>query len=186
MVALTALWLPIVLSAVFVFAASAIAHMVLTYHRTDFKKLPGEDKVLEALRGANLAPGAYAFPHMSSAKEMGSPAMLEKYKQGPVGIAMVLPSGPPSLGKNLGLWFGYCLVVGVFVAYIAGRTLSAGTEYLAVFRITGAVAFLGFAAGDLVDTIWKGQPWSTTIKGVFDGLIYSLLTAGVFGWLWPT
>ena len=26
---------------------------------------------------------------------------------------------------------------------------------------------------------------TTTIKGTVDGLIYALLTAGTFGWLWP-
>ena len=35
------------------------------------------------------------------------------------------------------------------------------------------------------ESIWKGQSWSTTLKFVFDGLVYGLLTAGVFGWLWP-
>jgi hypothetical protein len=27
--------------------------------------------------------------------------------------------------------------------------------------------------------------WGTTIKEVIDGLVYGLLTAGTFGWLWP-
>jgi hypothetical protein len=29
------------------------------------------------------------------------------------------------------------------------------------------------------------MPWSIVLKESFDGLIYSLLTAGTFGWLWP-
>jgi len=34
MVSLAALWLPILLAAVFVFIASSIIHMVLPYHKT--------------------------------------------------------------------------------------------------------------------------------------------------------
>jgi hypothetical protein len=185
MVALTALWLPILVSAVLVFLASAVAHMVLAYHRSDFARLPEEDKVLDALRGAKIPPGAYAFPYANTMKEMGSPEMRAKQERGPVGLLTMRPSGPPKMGKSLGLWFAYCVVVGVFAAYLAGRTLGPGADYLAVFRIAGTVAFLGYAGGELVDTIWKAQSISTTAKGAFDGLVYALLTAGAFGWLWP-
>src|SRR6266851_8791731 len=44
MVSLSALWLPIVLSAVIVFVASSIMYMLLPYHRSDYRKLPEEDK----------------------------------------------------------------------------------------------------------------------------------------------
>ncbi len=185
MVYLTALWLPIVLSAVVVFVASSIIHMVLKYHNSDYKKLPSEEKVFEALRTPSVAPGTYHFPHCGSLKEAGSPEMMEKFKKGPVGLLTVIPSGPPAMGKGLLLWFIYCLVVSFFVAYLAGRTLSAGTEYLAVFRVAGTAGFLGYAAAHATDSIWKGQAWGTTLKFLFDGLVYGLLTAGVFGWLWP-
>jgi hypothetical protein len=82
-------------------------------------------------------------------------------------------------------WFIFCLVISLFVAYVAGRTLGPGTEYLAVFRIVGTVAFLGYSGSQATDSIWKGQSWGTTIKHIFDGLVYGLLTAGMFGWLWP-
>jgi hypothetical protein len=36
-----------------------------------------------------------------------------------------------------------------------------------------------------VDSIWFFRHWSTSLKNVFDGLIYALLTGGVYGWLWP-
>ena len=54
MVSLAALWLPIILAAVIVFIASSILHMVLPYHRGDYKKLPDEDKVSAALRDAGV------------------------------------------------------------------------------------------------------------------------------------
>lgn len=185
MVVLPALWLPILLSAVVVFVASSLIHMVLTYHRTDYKKLPNEDRVTAALRAENLSPALYVFPHATSPKEMGTPAMMDKYKRGPVGLLTMLPSGPPTMPKMLAQWFVFCLAVGLFVAYVAGRTLAPGTEYLPVFRVAGTVAFLGYAGPQAAQAIWMGQSWSTTVKNYVDGLVYGLLTAGVFGWLWP-
>jgi hypothetical protein len=116
---------------------------------------------------------------------MNSPAQQEKFKQGPVGMLTVFPSGPPAMPKFLGMWFAYCLLIGFFVAYLAGHTVAPGAHYLAVFRVAGTAAFLTFALGPLVNGIWKGQPWSVALKEAFDGFIYSLLVAGTFGWLWP-
>lgn len=185
MVYLTSLWLPILLSAVVVFVASSIIHMVLPYHRSDYKKVPNEEKLLEAMRSLGVAPGAYFFPHVTSHKEMKSPAVIEKYKKGPVGMVNIFSSGPPAMPKFLLKWFLFCLGISVFVAYLAGRALSPGADYLAVFRIAGTAGFLGYAAAHATDSIWKGQPGSTTLKHMFDGLVYGLLTAGMFGWLWP-
>jgi hypothetical protein len=111
--------------------------------------------------------------------------MVEKYKQGPVGMMSVMPNGPVVLPRFLAQWFGYCLVVGVFVAYLTAHTVAPGTNYLSVFRVVGTTAFLSYGLGHLSDGIWKGQTWSETIKEVFDGLVYGLLTGGTFGWLWP-
>jgi hypothetical protein len=184
MVLLSALWLPIVLSAVIVFVASSIMHMVLPYHRGDYQKIPDEDKVLPALRAAGLKRGLYIFP-FADHSTMKSPEVMEKYKQGPVGMMTIFPSGPPVMPKFLGLWFGYCLIVGFFVAYLAAHTVAPGAYYLRVFRVVGTAAFLAYGLGHISDGIWKGQTWSFVIKEVVDGLVYALLTAGTFGWLWP-
>ena len=185
MVSLLDLWLPILLSAVLVFLASYILHMVLPLHHDDYGKLPGEEKVRAAMRAEGVGVGNYAFPCPSGPKDMQSPEMLKKYKEGPVGFMTVLPSGPPAMGKSLTLWFLFSLFIGFMVAYLIGRTTAAGTHYLQVFRVAGTVAFLGYAGAQPLDSIWKGQKWSTTVKHMFDGLIYALLTAGCFGWLWP-
>ena len=184
MVPLTALWLPIALSSIIVFVASSIMHMLLPYHRGDYRQLPEEDKLLAALRAAGLQRGLYIFPY-STHKEMKAPAMIEKYKQGPVGMLTVFPSGPPAMPKFLGLWFAYSLIIGFFVAYLTGRTVAPGANYLVVFRVAGTAAFLAYGLGNLSNGIWKGQPWGMTLKEVIDGLVYGLLTAGTFGWLWP-
>lgn len=71
MVPLTALWLPILISAIIVFVASSIVHMLLPYHRGDYQQLPDEDKLLVALRAAGLKRGLYIFP-FGTHKEMTS------------------------------------------------------------------------------------------------------------------
>jgi hypothetical protein len=184
MTPLSALWLPILLSAVIVFVASSIMHMVLPYHRSDYQKLPDEDRVLASLRDASLTRGLYIFP-FTTHKDMKSPAIVEKYRQGPVGMLTIFPGGPPVMPKFLGQWFAYCLLIDFFVAYLAAHTIVPGAYYLRVFRVVGTAAFLTYGLGNISNSIWKGQTWSVTIKEAIDGLVYALLTAGTFGWLWP-
>jgi hypothetical protein len=184
MVSLASLWLPIVLSAVIVFVASSVLHMLLKYHRSDYRKLPDEEKARATLRAMNLTPGLYVMPYCLP-KEMKTPAAMEKYKEGPVGFVTIVPSGAPAMPKFLGQWFLFLLVVSFFVAYLTGHTVSPGTNYLAVFRVAGTAAFMTYGLANFVNSIWRGQRLSATIKDVVDGLIYALLTAGTFGWLWP-
>ncbi len=181
-VSLTALWLPILLSAVIVFVASSLIHMVLGYHKSDYKKLPNESAV-EGLRG--LEPGTYHFPYCPSQKDMKTPEHIEKMKKGPIGLMTIIPSGPPNMGKYLGAWFVYLLVVSVFIAYVCSRTLAPNTIYLEVFRVAGTLGFMTYGLGMAHESIWGGRAWGTTIKHLIDALIYGCLTAGVFGWLWP-
>jgi hypothetical protein len=185
MTGLGALVLPILLSAVLVFVASSIIHMMSPWHKADYPKLPNEDQVREALRPLAIPPGDYFVPRPTSRDDMRSPAFLEKVKQGPNLILTVLPNGPMGMGRNLGLWFVYCVVVGIFAAYIASRALAPGTEYLQVFRFAGCTAFVGYSLALWQMSIWYRRAWGTTIRVTIDGLIYALLTAGVFGWLWP-
>ncbi len=185
MTELTALWLPILLSAVIVFVASSIIHMLSPWHKGDYPKAPNEDKIMEALRPLAIPPGDYMIPRPSSRKELGSPEFRDKLNIGPVLVATVLPNGGTSMGINLALWFVYSLIVGLFAAYIAGTALPAGTPYLRVFQLAGASAFIGYALALWQMSIWYRRAWSTTIKATIDGLIYGLLTAGTFGWLWP-
>jgi hypothetical protein len=185
MVPITSLWLPILLSAVIVFVVSSIIHMALPFHKSDYRKLPEEDTVLDVLRTAGVTPGrVYVLPYCTQ-KEMKSPEMVEKFKRGPIGLLTVRPSGAPALGKFLGQWFFYCVLVSFFTAYLTGRTRMPGTQYLEVFRVAGATAFMGYSLALIQNAIWKGETWGITLKYVFDGLIYGLLTAGTFGWLWP-
>ncbi len=185
MVPVLSLWLPILLSAVIVFVASSIIHMALGYHRSDYKKFPDEDGVMDALRKFAIPPGDYLFPYGGSPKAMKDPAFRAKWDKGPIGLMTVIPSGPPTMTRPLVSWFLYCIVVGIFAAYIAGRALQPGAPYLQVFRFAGCTAFIGYSLALWQFTIWFRRSWVVTLKSTIDGLIYGLLTAGVFGWLWP-
>ena len=89
------------------------------------------------------------------------------------------------MGGQLGQWFLYSVVVGVFAAYIAGHALGPGAHYLAVFRFVGATAFMCYTVAGWQASIWYKRAWSTTLKNTLDGLVYACFTAGIFGWLWP-
>jgi hypothetical protein len=185
MVAISQLWLPILVSSVLVFVVSSIIHMVLPYHKGDFRAVPAQDDVQEALRKFNIPPGDYMLPRATSMNDMKSPEFLEKLKKGPVAVMTVLPSGQWNMGKSLTLWFLFSLAVGGFAAYVAGRALGPGATYLSVFRFAGVTAFIAYAVGGWPQSIWYNRAWSTTIKHTFDGLVYGLVTGGAFGWLWP-
>jgi hypothetical protein len=185
MAALVHLWLPILLSAVVVFFASSIVHMVFTYHRKDFKGIPDETAVMELIRRQNLAPGQYMFPYCAEMKEMKTEAMQKKFAQGPIGILTIRQAGVMNMGPALLQWFLYCVGISLFSAYLASHALPFGTPYLEVFRIVGTAAWLGYSGAVISAGIWQGRPWGVVVKDVLDGLLYALLTAGVFGWLWP-
>lgn len=178
------LWLPILLSSVAVFLLSSIIHMFVGYHNSDFSKIPSEDQVMDDMRKADIPPGNYMMPHASSNNERNSGEYKDKLNAGPVAIISVLPTGEFGMGKQLGLWFLYTVIVGIFAAYVAGNALSPGAHYLSVFRFVGTTAFIGYGLALMQESIWYNRKWSSTFKSMFDALLYSLFTAGIFGWLW--
>lgn len=186
MVSIISLWMPVVVSGVLVFFASSFIHMVLPYHKTDFRKLPDEDAVFGALKDVDIPPGDYVLPFAGSTDAMKSEEYRGKVERGPVAfLTVVHPSAVFNMAPSLVQWFAYSLLVGVFAAYLAGRILEPGADYIEVFRITGTVAFSCYSVALMQRSIWYKQRWSTTLKSMFDGLVYALLTAGAFGWLWP-
>jgi hypothetical protein len=180
------LWLPVLLSTLATFLLSSICWMVLPHHRKDYKKLPDEEGVSAALRKQLPEPGQYLLPHCShGSPEWKDPAFLEKLKQGPVGVLMLRPPGPPAMGKSLAQWFVYAFFTSFLVGYIARHALHAGDPCLDVFRLTGTI-FMGiFVLAHVPESIWMGRPWRATITQMIDGLLYSLAGAALFAWLWP-
>lgn len=185
MVTVMSLWIPILVSAVSVFIVSSIIHVALPYHHTDFGKLPAEAEIMDALRDFDIPPGDYEMPKATTAAEGKSAEYQERWKQGPVAQITVLPTTPPPIGKRLGVWFLYLVVVAGFAAYLAGAALAPGAPFGAVFRLVGCAAFGGYALALVQTSIWYNRAWGTTGKLLFDGLIYALVTAAIFGWRWP-
>lgn len=185
MVPLLSLWLPIILSAALVFIVSSIIHMMLPYHRNDLRRLQNEDEVMRGLRPLGIPPGDYLMPHAGSPAAMKQPEYIEKRNAGPVVLMTVLPKGAPEMGRDLALWFLYSILVSIFAAYVASRAVASGAEYLEVFRFAGTTAFAGYALALPQHSIWYKRNWRATVLSMFDGLVYALLTGGVFGWLWP-
>ena len=72
------------------------------------------------------------------------------------------------------------------VAYVAGHTQPAGSVYLVVFRVTGTVAWAAYGLSHVSEAVWFARPWSGILKQLFDALLYGLVTAGAFDWLWPS
>jgi hypothetical protein len=185
MVSITSLWLPILLSAAAVFILSSIIHMFIGYHNSDFKKFSNEDQVMDAVRKLNIPPGDYFMPYSTSNKERNSQEFKNKMNKGPVAVMTVLPPGQMGMASNLIQWFLYCVLVGIIAAYVAGRAFDPGDDYLTIFRFAGCTAFAGYSLALMQQSIWYKKKWSATLKSMFDGLIYALVTAGIFGWLWP-
>jgi len=185
---LGALWLPIVLSAVLSFIGSSVVWMVFKYHNAQWRLAPDELGLMEVMRKAGLTAGQYMFPHMDPKapdRAAAQKTWKERYAKGPVGVVLLGTPGTMNMGKMLAQTLVFFLVVSFFVAYIAAHALAHGAPYLKVFQIVGATAFVAYAAGPFMDSIWFYRSWRTTCLNVLDALIYGCLTAGTFGWLWP-
>jgi hypothetical protein len=183
-VTLGMLWLPILLSAVAVMIGSSIVWMALKYENADWKPVPREDELRDAVRALDLtAPGQYIFPHAMG--EGGMEAAKRKMEEGPNGILLLRQPGRFSMGRQLLQAFVYYVVVSVFVAYVSCHALDSGADYLRVFQIAGASGFMAYGLALIPEAIWFGRTWRSVCKALLSGLIYGCLTAGVFGWLWP-
>jgi hypothetical protein len=173
------LWLPVLVSAGVVWICSALVWTVLPWHKKDYSKTNDEEAVRAALKGNS--PGMYMVPYCKDPASQA--AAREKYEEGPNALITVAPNGWPQMGGKLVMSFFYNLLVGIVCAYFVSRTLAPDAEYLAVFRIAGAVAFCSYGLAYIQESIWFFKPWSLTAKSLFDALLYGMLTGGVFGWL---
>ncbi|MHB0960157.1 MAG: hypothetical protein ACYC0X_21025 [Pirellulaceae bacterium] len=180
-----ALWVCILVATVLVFIVSSALHMILPIHKGDYLRLPNETELLAAMRKQEIAPGAYSFPFPASMKDMASPEMIEKYRQGPVGLLTVLRNGVPALSKSLAQWLVYLAIVSIFVAYLASIALTVDAGGMQIFRFTSTAALLAYGVPHLHESIWKGQSWIITGKYILDGVLYSLVSGGTFTLLWP-
>lgn len=185
MVTLADVWIPIVVAAVVVHFGGFVMWMVMPHHRGDWVALPDEDGVLAALRKSGAGAGQYNFPYCHTRNAMKDEAWMAKAEAGPMGFLVLGPPGRPQMGGKLGQFFLYTLGVSFMVAYLAVHTLPAGAPYLPVFRVVGTAATLAYSVAIIPGAIWFSRTWGSTLREVLDGVVFGLLTAGVFAWLWP-
>ncbi len=185
MVTLMQLWIPIVGSAVAIFVVSSLIHMVFKWHNSDYRPFANEDEVAAAIRKSSPSPGQYALPHGTDMKAMKTPEFKQKYRNGPVAFVVLKAPGEINMGPPLVLWFVYTLIVGIFVGYLASRTLGAGSACASVFRLVATISFMTYVGGSVQNGIWMGKPWGSVAKDLLDGAIYGVATGAVFACLWP-
>jgi hypothetical protein len=179
------LWLPVLVSAVVVWITSALMHMVMPHHKSDFARLPNEDGVADALRKLSLKPGQYLLPFLTDPKQLKDPAFIKRLEAGPQAAIRIRANTVPSMGPNLIAYFIYCFVVSFITGYIARHTLALTATTHMVFRLTGTVAIAAYALANIPESVWMWRPWSATWKNVADAIVYGLLTAACFALLWP-
>jgi len=179
------LWLPVLVTAVAVFIASSLIHMVLKWHNSDYKKLSNEEAVRDAIRAGAPAPGQYVLPHCADMKDMQGEAMQKKFIDGPVGFLTLRKIGPPSMGGSLIQWFTYTLLVAAIAGAMALRILGVHGSAHGAGHLVGLVSFLTYTGGSVQTGIWMGKPWGAVAKDILDGLIYATISALLFTWLWP-
>ena len=180
------LWQPVLLGSFSAWIASALIHMALKYHNSDYKELQNEDAVRSALRSARPGLGVHSVPYCIDMGQLQEEAMQAKFREGPVALVTVLPSGLPNMGKLVGQQLLHFVLGCALVAYCATLALSPGADYMTVFRFVATVTFLTFSWAVVPFSIWYGHSWSSAAKYLLDALIYGLLVAGCFAWLWPS
>ncbi len=184
-VSLLQLWLPVLLGGLLAWIASALVHIVLKYHNSDYRPLANEDEVAAAMRSGNVARGFYSLPYCKDMSAMGEEAMQQKFREGPVALVAVMPNGMPKMGLLMVQQIVFFVLGCGLIAYCASLALNPGADYLTVFRFVAAVGFFGFGWAVIPFAIWYGHPWPNTAKYLLDALIYALVVAGVFAALWP-
>jgi len=181
---LTTLWLPILISAVGIFVAGSLIHMVFQWHMSDFKKFPNEDDVRTAIRAGNTEGGMYVVPSCPP-KDLKTPEMQKKMQEGPIGVLLVRrPGVVPNMAVPLIQWFAFILVTSAIIGYVAYKALLTPDTFGQVARLTGGLAFLAYGTGSIQFGIWYGKPWPTVAKDVLDAVIYATITALAFATLW--
>ncbi len=179
------LWLPVLVTAVLIFIASSLIHMVFKWHNSDYKKLGNEDDVRAAIRASSPVPGQYVVPHCMDMKDMQGEEMMKKFTEGPIALITVRKNGPPAMGGTLALWFIFNLVIATIAACVACQVYGLSSDAREAGRLVGILSFLAYAAGSVPLGIWMGKPWGSVAKDVLDGAIYGVISGCTFMWLWP-
>ena len=174
------LLLPTVLSAVALFFLSFLSWMVVQLHAADWRKLPHEDELREALRKSGINGGNFMFPGVEQPAEGRSPEFQQKVQQGPTGVLTVF--GSVNMARNLALTMLYFLVTSYCLGYLATLGIPRGAEFFTVFRFVATAGLLTHLSSILSHAIWFH---CRVVGHGVESIVYALTLGFIFGALWP-
>ncbi|MGE3108438.1 MAG: hypothetical protein AB7G11_05715 [Phycisphaerales bacterium] len=207
---LTHLWLPILLSGIGVWIASAIAWMAIGHHKKDRDPLPGgrpgEQEFMDSIRRLNIPPGNYGFPdfcqHDDLPRKERTEALKALYDMRPMGLLRVW--GTINMGKNMALTFAFYLVTSAVIAYLGwaalphagaagvsgnlpggGGKVVGGASFWKVFQVLGTAGILAHCFASYPGDVWFQKKGRAMAMEWIDGIVFGLLTGLIFAWLWP-
>jgi hypothetical protein len=184
---LTALWLPILVSGVAVWFASALFWMAIGHHNKDVDAIPNEQEFIETIRRFGLKPGNYGYPDFQKCKSLPKEERAKFYKdwdKNPSGLLRVW--APANMGVNMFLTFFFCLVTSAVIAYLGWAALKhSGEPFAHVMQILGTAGILAYCFASFPNDIWFQKSKRAMLTNLIDGLVFGLLTGAIFAWLWP-
>jgi len=175
------LWIPILVSGIALFFASWMAWMLLPHHKSEWKGLPNEQAVMDAMKSAGVGAGQYMFPFCAKNADWKSESFKARMKAGPNGHLVVWP-GPCNMSKNMFCTWLFFTVACFVIAYLTTLALKPGDDFMTVFRFVGTAGILTYGTANILNGIWFGR---RMIGDIADGIAYGLITGWIFAWLWP-
>jgi hypothetical protein len=207
---LTHLWLPILLSGVGVWIASAIAWMAIGHHKKDRDALPGgekgEQEMMDTVTRMGIKPGNYGFPdfcqHDKLPRKERMEALKVLYDKHPQGLLRVW--APVNMGVNMALTFLFYLVTSAVIGYLAWAALGASVgglksvagevvangaaedhAFWRVFQVTGTAGILAYCFASFPGDLWFQKKKRAMVMDWGDGVVFGVITGLIFAWLWP-
>ncbi|MFI5234438.1 MAG: hypothetical protein ACHQXA_01900 [Gemmatimonadales bacterium] len=179
------LLLPIVVATVAVFILSTIIHMAMPWHKNDHAAVPDHDAAIAAIQSLKLAPDDYAVPNPLLPGGAKNPNFIADFERGPTFHLTVFPSGGMHMGKFMGAWFAFMLLISAIAGWVTGSIVPPGGNLHVVFHLSAIITACSYGFGAWPLSIWYHRRWSTAFKGTFDAILYGLAAGAVFMWLWP-
>ncbi|MBI2926661.1 MAG: hypothetical protein HYY24_13275 [Verrucomicrobia bacterium] len=169
-----------VLAGVVMFLWGAVSHMALGLGDAGIQSLPGEDKVLDAMRENLKDAGFYFFPGEPAGVKSGNKderdaamkAWTDKFKQGPHGILIYHPEGTEMMSPGqLLTQLMTDIAVALVVAFLLGQVASAMKCFTGRVVFAGLIGLITGLAILVPYWNWYGYPANFTIANMVDQVI---------------
>jgi hypothetical protein len=157
---------------VVVFFWGAIAHMALPIGTMGVRPIPGEDKVIAAIKDTIREPGFYFIPGRDMSKPQSkseAEGYAAKVRQGPSGVMVIHPEGSESMSPGQLLTELGSSVVAALVAALVLTQVRSG--YFGRVLVVTAMGLFGFLSILVSYWNWYGFPTDFTIGAVLDEVI---------------